>query len=54
LRNCDCGSVSFKLRDCNWGLKKKLRVPTSGHYYICTVYNVHIDMYWAKYDLFSK
>ncbi len=29
LRNCDCGSASFKLRSCDCGLKKKLRVPTS-------------------------
>jgi hypothetical protein len=29
LRNRDSGSVSFKLRSCDCGLKKKLRVPTS-------------------------
>ncbi len=29
LRNCDCGSASFKLRICDCGLKKKLRTPTS-------------------------
>ncbi len=31
LRNCDCGSVSFKLRNCDCGLEKKLRVPTSAY-----------------------
>ncbi len=29
LRNCICGSASFKLRNCDCGLKKKLRLPTS-------------------------
>ncbi len=31
LQNCDCGSASFKLMNCDCGLKKMLRVPTSGH-----------------------
>ncbi len=29
LLNCICKSASFKLRNCDGGLKKKLRVPTS-------------------------
>ncbi len=29
---CDCGGASFKLRNCDCGLKKKLRVPTSAYW----------------------
>jgi hypothetical protein len=34
-KNCDFGSASFKLRNCDCGLKKKLSVPTSadGYFY---------------------
>jgi hypothetical protein len=32
LRNCDCGSRSFKLRSCDCGPKKKLRMPTSANF----------------------
>jgi hypothetical protein len=28
-----CGGASFKLRNCECGLKKKLRVPSSAYYH---------------------
>ncbi len=37
LRNCDSGGASFKLRNCDCGLKKKLRLPTSGNGVTITV-----------------
>jgi hypothetical protein len=45
LRNCYCGSASLKLRSCDCGLKKKLRVPTSA---------ISTDMYsiWNIGDIF--
>jgi hypothetical protein len=32
LRNFNCGSASFKFRNCDCGLKKKLHVPTSDEF----------------------
>ncbi len=42
VANCDCGSASFKLRSCDCGLKKKLRMSTS-----VKLYTEHCVTIWV-------